>query len=155
MLASVLLTFLAPLSDASAADLQPAAPLAEPVVALQFDEQAGPVLVSVEYRVAREKAAAFAEAMRAVRRVRRRDGATRWGLYQDVEDPERWVEVFLVDTWGEHLRQHGRGTQADRALIDRAVSFHLGPGRPEVSHLIRRQPGSIDPPSPATDMPPF
>jgi MFS family permease len=45
--------------------------------------------------------------------------------------------------------------RADRALIERTGSFHLGPDRPEVSHLIRRQPGSIVPPLPASDMPPF
>ena len=153
MCASVLLSLVVPLTDTSAADVLPATPLAEPTVAVPLEDDAGPVLIRVEYRVARDKAAAFQQAMRAVRRVRRRDGATRWGLYQDVEEPERWEEVFLVDTWIEHLRQHARGTRADRALIDYAFSFHQGPGRPPVSHLIRRQPGSIaEPPS---NMPPF
>jgi hypothetical protein len=154
MCASVLLSFIVPLTDASAADVQPAAPVAEPTVAVPLDVSAGPVLVRVEYRIARDRAADFQEAMRDVRRVRRRDGATRWGLYQDVEDPERWVEVFLVDTWLEHLRQHARGTKADRVLVERAASFHRGPGRPAVSHLIRRQPGAtlLAPPS---SLPPF
>jgi quinol monooxygenase YgiN len=153
MCASVLLSLVVPLTDTSAADVLPATPLAEPTVALPVEDEAGPVLVRVEYRVARDKAAAFQQVMRAVRRVRRRDGATRWGLYQDVEEPERWVEVFLVDTWIEHLRQHARGTKADRALIEHAFSFHQGPDRPSVSHLIRRQPGLIA--APPSSMPPF
>jgi MFS family permease len=155
MCGSVLLSFVVPLSDTSMADVQPATPLAEPHVAIELDDEAGPVLVRVEYRVAADKVHDFAEAMRAVRRVRRRDGATRWGLYQDVEDAERWVEVFLVDTWVEHLRQHARGTRADRALVEHAFSFHRGPGAPPVSHLIRRQPGAMILPASPSDMPPF
>lgn len=107
-----------PLTDTSAADVQSATPLAEPHVAIDLDDEARPVLVRVEYRVALGQAAAFQQVMRGVRRVRRCDDATRWGLYQDVEDPERWAEVFLVDTWLEHLRQHTRGTKADRALVE-------------------------------------
>jgi hypothetical protein len=31
---------------------------------------------------------------------------SRWGLYQDGEDPRRFVEVYFVPCWQEHLRQH-------------------------------------------------
>jgi len=44
--------------------------------------------------------------------------------------------VFLVESWLEHLRQHMRGTHADRALQERVRAFHVGPEPPAVSHLI-------------------
>jgi hypothetical protein len=74
--------------------------------------------------------------MRELARVRRRDGAVEWGLFRDAADPARYLETFIVESWAEHLRQHERVTAVDRAVQERAVAFHLGPGRPPVSHLI-------------------
>jgi homoaconitase/3-isopropylmalate dehydratase large subunit len=69
-------------------------------------------------------------------RIRRRDGAFEWSLYQDVEARERWLETFLVGSWSEHLRQHERMTVADVAIERRAKSFHVGPGQPEARHML-------------------
>src|SRR5262249_11843666 len=74
----------------------------------------GPVLVTVEYRVEPEHASGFIEAMHLFARVRRRDGASSWGVFRDLEHKERYLETFIVDSWGEHLRQHERLTAADR-----------------------------------------
>lgn len=94
----------------------------------------GPVLVTVEYRVERERTADFVAAMYQYGRVRRRDGASRWGIFHDPEAPGRYVETFVVDSWAEHLRQHARQTQADRALEDRLLSHVVGV--PAVRHLV-------------------
>jgi hypothetical protein len=94
----------------------------------------GPVLVTVEYFVDAHQANAFVHVMRQYEDVRRRDGASRWGLYHDTEVPDRYVETFVVGSWGEHLRQHARLTQADRALEDRIQA--LVRGQPKVQHLI-------------------
>ena len=47
--------------------------------------------------------------------IRRRDGAYRWGIFRDTEVEERYLEMFLVNSWAEHMRQHERQTQADRS----------------------------------------
>jgi MFS family permease len=94
----------------------------------------GPVLVTVEYFVDAHQANAFVHAMRQYEHVRRRDGASRWGLYHDTEVPDRYVETFVVGSWAEHLRQHARLTQADRELEDRVQA--LVRGEPRVKHLI-------------------
>jgi MFS family permease len=107
-----------------------------PVVLSDADLDRGPVLVTVEYRVEAAKASEFARAMREVRRVRLRDGAFRWDLFQDQSDPQRFVETFLVDSWVEHLRQHERLTVADREVESRARAFHAGPQPPIVTHFI-------------------
>jgi hypothetical protein len=95
---------------------------------------AGPVLVTIEYVVDNERAKEFIEAVHQFERVRRRDGATRWGIFHDTEIPDRYVETFLVHSWAEHLRQHDRQTVADRKLEDRVRSFLRDD--PQVRHLI-------------------
>jgi MFS family permease len=96
----------------------------------------GPVLVTVEYWIDRRQAKEFAQAMKAVRRIRRRDGAIRWGLYEDAAAPGRYLETFVVESWAEHLRQHERVTVADREIGVRAQAFHKGPEPPKITHLI-------------------
>src|SRR5262249_52451527 len=71
----------------------------------------GPVLVTIEYRVAPPDVDAFVKAMEGLGRVRRRDGASRWGIFRDVEQSDRYIESFLVTSWAEHLRQHERLTR--------------------------------------------
>ncbi len=98
----------------------------------------GPVLVTVEYQIDAARSAEFADAMRAVRRIRLRDGAVRWDLFQDASAPGRHVETFLVESWMEHLRQHERLTVSDRDVEQRARSFHTGAQPPVVTHYIAR-----------------
>ncbi len=85
----------------------------------------GPVLVTVEYRIDPQRTAEFAAAMLELGRFRRRDGAVDWGLFEDVAEQGRYLETFVVESWGEHLRQHERATVADRQIWERANSFHL------------------------------
>jgi MFS family permease len=108
----------------------------EPVTAIDPDPDDGPVLVLVRYRIDPARAEEFATAMRAVRRVRRRDGAYRWGVFEDVADPGCFVETYVVRSWAEHLRQHERFTAEDLAVRDRVRSFHVGQDPPAVSHFI-------------------
>jgi hypothetical protein len=81
-----------------------------------YDPEDGPVLVAVEYRVDPTREAAFLEAAQRLGRLRRRDGATRWGIYRDTETPDCFVETFIVASWAEHLRQHERSVGADRPV---------------------------------------
>src|SRR3977135_4250943 len=68
----------------------------------------GPVVVTVEYRIAVEDAEAFRLAMRELRRIRRRDGAKRWSLMQDMAAPEIWIERYHSPKRVAHLRRHAR-----------------------------------------------
>jgi MFS family permease len=117
-------------------DLSPSGHWREPVTSAAVDPDAGPVLVTVEYRVRPENAAAFVVAMEDVGRLRRRDGSITWGLYRDTGDPDRYLETFVSESWGEHMRQHARATMADRRTEARARSFHSGDAPPVVSHTI-------------------
>jgi len=117
-------------------DLTPSMHWHEPVVVNQPDLEDGPVLVTVEYRIVPEHACNFARAMHAMRAIRRRDGALRWGLFGDAADPGRYLETFVVESWAEHLRQHERMTVADREIENSIRAFHRGNSPPTVSHLI-------------------
>ena len=124
-----------PLHDTSGLNRDPAVFWPEPHLEVDPDDLDGPVLVITSYPVPPERQAAFTEAMQGVRRSRMRTGAARWGLFRDGERPGRMVEVYLVPSWDEHLRQHtGRLTGADQAVEQRALALADGP--PEVSHLL-------------------
>jgi hypothetical protein len=117
-------------------DLSPSLRWLEPVVVVGLDPEEGPVLVTVEYRVAPELSGNFVREMQRLGRIRRRDGAYRWGVFRDTSDPTRYLETFLVASWAEHLRQHERVTMADRAIEDRVRSFNADGAPPMVTHLI-------------------
>jgi MFS family permease len=124
-----------PVHEQDGADRSPAIFWAEPHIMLQPHLDEGPILVTAVYRVTPEKAPDFLTAMDAVRGTRQRTGASRWGLFQDGEDPGRYVEVYLVPTWDEHLRQHeGRMTGSDEQAEERAIALAEGP--PSVTHLL-------------------
>ena len=114
--------------------------------AFPFDREAGPVLVLIEYRLPAATAGAFARAMDEVGHVRKRDGARRWGLFQDTADAGRWYEAFTVASWLDYLRQRRRGTAADELVLERARGC-LDPGfKPLVRRMIARGPEMDAPP---------
>jgi MFS family permease len=116
-------------------DREPAIYWPEARLAFDPEPDTGPVLVSVEYIVAPDREEAFLEAMDRLQGSRRRTGATRWGLYRDGDRPDRFIELFSVPSWEEHLRQHeGRMTGADREIEEAALAFSDPPARGE--HLL-------------------
>lgn len=117
-------------------DLRSAPYSSEPTLVIEPRPEQGPVLVTIEYRVAERNADAFAAAMRKVGRVRRRTGARRWGLFRDPAEPERFLETFLVESWEEHLRQHQRVTATDRRVEDEARALAEDAGDPSATHYV-------------------
>jgi len=87
----------------------------------------GPIVVTIEYRVLPNNFRAFVDAMDDLGRIRRRNGAHRWTLHQDVDDPMRWVERFHSLTWLDHLRRQTRHTRADQVVSDRVAGLRDGP----------------------------
>jgi hypothetical protein len=97
----------------------------------------------VTYQVAPQNHAAFVLAMQEVRRIRRRDGARRWMLMQDMTEPEVWVERFHSPSWVEHVRRYHRFTVSDQEIERRALAFHRGPEPPKFRHLLERSAGEF------------
>jgi MFS family permease len=134
-IANIAVALFAKIPD-STADLSPWNHWRMPVVVGEVgtDLSQGPVLVTIESFVISQRTAEFVEAMHQYGRMRRRDGAYRWGVFRDTEVANRYLEIFLVNSWAEHLRQHERQTQADRELEGRINSYLAG--EPVVRHLI-------------------
>jgi MFS family permease len=132
----LLATIRYPIKIDEESDLTPSLHWPEPHLILEPRPEQGPVLVTMEYHIDPQQSGEFAKAMRALSVIRRRDGAIRWGLFQDTANPDRFLETFIVETWMEHRRQHERMTVADRAIEELVFSFHVAAGRPRVQHLI-------------------
>ena len=116
-------------------DLTPA-PMYAPEMRLATEDVGGPVFVTVAYEVAPGAVDDFQRAVRRVGRARRRTGAVRWSVYRDAEAPLRFVEMFIVPSWQEHVRQHERRTVSDAALQDSLRAFLRDGTEPEVAHFI-------------------
>ena len=117
-------------------DLSPSMYWPTPMLSDEVESDRGPVMVTVEYRIDVARLSEFRHVMQQMRRIRRRDGAFMWELFNDIEAADRMLECFMVESWLAHLRQHQRVTVADQAVIDRARVFHLGSGLPKVTHLL-------------------
>jgi len=96
----------------------------------------GPVLIQIEYRVDPEHRKAFLRAIRSIEHIRRRNGAASWRVYRDLEDEERFVERFVLTSWGEYMRQRSRMTVRDRELQDRVTKLNRSGVPIRVSRLI-------------------
>jgi predicted MFS family arabinose efflux permease len=135
VVAAVPLTWRWKLQAGAGIDLTPSMHWPTPVTAQNVERDRGPVLVTVEYRIRPQDREAFLEALEPLSNERRRDGAYRWGGFEDAAAPGRMVETFLVVSWMEHLRQHERVTNADRLVQECVHRFQLE-GEPKVTHYI-------------------
>lgn len=118
------------------ADLQPAEHWPQAAGSQEHAPERGPVMVQVEYRVRVEDRPAFLELLRRLGEERRRDGAFSWGVFEHTADAQRVVEWFLVESWGEHLRQHRRVSKADAQVQAQLQRLHIGEGKPAVGHWV-------------------
>jgi MFS family permease len=109
---------------------------AAPQLVVEPHPDHGPVLVTIEYQIRPENYAAFTSAIHKMREVRMRNGAIRWGVFQDAQQPDRFVETFVVDSWLDFLRQRERFSAPDRELRDHAWGFHRGESPPSVSYML-------------------
>ncbi|MFF4961039.1 MFS transporter [Streptomyces sp. NPDC001222] len=126
-----------PLHDAEGINPSPSDHWPAPPLVFEPGEADGPVLVSVVYRVPADKRTEFTDRMHRVARSRRRTGALTWGLYQDGNDPQRFVETYLVASWAEHRAQHHvRLTATDRHHEERARELLVPGALPEVTHAF-------------------
>jgi MFS family permease len=97
---------------------------------------AGPVRISIDYRIPIESYAEFTRLVHQLRGVRLRDGALRWGIYRDAADPEHLNETFIMESWLDYLRSRERVTAADEQIRKATYALHRGPEPPTISYQI-------------------
>lgn len=114
-LVTIPLTWRWKLQTAEGADLTPSMHWRAPMLVKHIEDDNGPVLVTVRYRVREGEGANFMSDIEEAGRQRRRDGAYAWGIFEDVSEKGVYLETFLIETWLEakHLRE--RVTIADQA----------------------------------------
>jgi len=127
------------LQTGAGVDLTPSMHWPTPVLSHALQDDQGPVLVTVEYRIDPANRQAFLAATQKLAHQRRRDGAYAWGIFEDTAQEGRFLETFLVESWLEHLRQHQRVTNADRMLQSAVHRFHMS-GEPTVTHFVSAEP---------------
>jgi MFS family permease len=140
---SVLLGFYARLPQTESLNLTAARGDLNVTPRVEVGPESGRVITTVTYQVAPHDHAAFVSAMQEVRRIRRRDGARRWMLMQDMSEPELWIERFHSPSWVEHVRRYHRFTIADQEIERRALAFHRGSEPPKIRHLLERPAGNM------------
>jgi MFS family permease len=109
---------------------------ADPALTPLLGDERHQVLEVVRYSIAPADRRDFLAAMEECRRVRLRCGALGWRLFEDVAHPQRWVELWLMESWMAHLREDGRLTEADRAALARAAAFQQDGTAPEAARYL-------------------
>jgi len=125
-----------PLSSTEGIDLSPSLHWPTPNFETPTDGDKGLALVTVEYRIDPHEEENFRSVMRLLRASRLRDGAIQWHLFNDPEVHGRYLEVFMVGSWIDHLRQHERVTKSDREIQDKIRVLLRDNTEPLVSHFI-------------------
>ncbi|WP_202839160.1 MFS transporter [Luteimonas saliphila] len=131
------------LGEAANVNVTPSGHWPQPVVVDDIAGDRGPVLITIEYRIALDRRDEFLRLMHPLGRSRRRDGAVQWGVAEDTEAPGIYLEYFLDGSWLEHLRQHERVTESERVLQGQILQLLADPTRmPRVRHFVGGAPGA-------------
>ncbi len=107
-----------------------------PQLAIDPEMSDGPVDILIDYDVDPEDYNNFVQAIHELKNVRLRDGAMRWGIFQDGNDPRHLTETFIMESWIDYLRQRERFTASDLIIRNRVFSLHRGKEPPRVTHNL-------------------
>jgi len=119
-------------------NFDPADGFREPALALDLRGRSGPIMVMVDYEIAPQDVPEFLRLMKRRRIIRRRDGARRWALLRDLEQPDHWTESYHIATWGAYVRHNLRRTKSDAEVTVALRALHQGAQDPLVHRLIER-----------------
>src|SRR5271163_3513799 len=122
-----------------ALDLSPSQHWSLPETREEIDNDRGPVMVKIEYRIDPKDSAAFVRALDELGFERRRDGAFAWGIFEDAGDLGRYEEAYLIESWLELMHLRERVTNADRVLEDEIREILIAP--PRIEFLIAAERG--------------
>jgi MFS family permease len=109
---------------------------AAPQLAIEPELSDGPVRILIDFFIEMENYNAFVSAIHQLKDIRLRDGAIRWGVFQDANNPCSLTETFVMESWIDYLRQRERFTASDRVIHDRVFGYHRGEEPPRVTHTI-------------------
>jgi hypothetical protein len=91
----------------------------------------GPMSITVEFKIDCARGQEFIRLMREVRLVHLRNGASSWRLHEDLTRSNTFRLELVVPSWNEHLLQRERMTKAEKDVLEKAWSLHMGATPPE------------------------
>ena len=127
------------LQQGAALDLSPSQHWSMPQTHEEIDNDRGPVMVKIEYRIDPNDRVAFLRALDELGFERRRDGAFAWGIFEDAGDVGRFEEAYLIESWLELMHLRERVTNADRVLEEEIREMLIEP--PRIEFLIAPERG--------------
>ena len=93
--------------------------------------QDGPVSITAEFQVDPTRRNECVELMRDVRMIFLRNGANRWHLYEDLNQPNKFRMEVVVPSWKQHLLQRERMTKTEKDILLKLRSLRIDPNPPE------------------------
>jgi len=93
--------------------------------------QDGPVSITAEFNVDPTRRNECIELMRDARLIFLRNGANRWHLYADLNQPNIIRMEMVVPSWKEHLLQRERMTKNEQEVLLKLRSLRTDPNPPE------------------------
>ena len=122
------------LQGAAAMDLTPSMHWRTPVFVHRVEDDEGPILLTIEYRIDPADSRPFLAVIHEIGLERKRDGAYAWGVFEDTQVSGRIVETFLIQSLLELKHLRTRVTIADRMVEDQARTFLKEP--PKLTFLV-------------------
>jgi predicted MFS family arabinose efflux permease len=141
------LTWAWKLQTAAGIDLTPSMHWQAPPGTQRVEDDRGPVLVTLEYRIESKDREEFLGALDELGHERKRDGAFAWNVFEDAADRGRFLETFLIQSWLELMHARERVTNADRMLEEQVRRLLKDP--PHVTILVAPEAASNRKPAPA------
>ncbi|HWC19866.1 MAG TPA: MFS transporter, partial [Terriglobales bacterium] len=136
-LASLLLQFKLSIDFAGTLDFEPA-PIAgssHKLIHIPAPHD-GPVAIMIDVEVDRTLGRETLDTLREVRMIYLRNGAFSWRLHEDLGRPNTYRVEMMYPSWTEYLLMGERLTKAERAVIDKARSFHVGAKPPDFRYFL-------------------
>ncbi len=97
----------------------------------------GPVLITIDFQLDETRGREFDSFMNELRLIHLRNGAYSWQLFADPARPNHFHAEIMMPSWSQYLLHSERITKAEKEVIDRAISLHLGEDRPQTRMYIR------------------
>lgn len=140
---SLFVGLFAPLPETDHLDLELVGRWRVPNVEVPIEPRAGPVHITIQYRILESDIPKFLTAMNHHRGARRRDGARDWSLLRDLSDPEVWIEKYRFPRWLDYVLHNERRTKEDDADIDTLRGLHRGSWPPPIQSMLQRQVNTV------------
>jgi quinol monooxygenase YgiN len=93
--------------------------------------QDGPVSITAEFQVGPAHRGDFIDLMREARSIFLRNGAYRWHLYADLNQPNLFRMEVVVSSWKQYVLQSERLTKSEKDVLDRLRGLHTDLSPPE------------------------